>query len=287
MQKHEEQLAEPLSQITNCVSGSKADLSVDVLNSESGGIRSFFPSVLDNWVRYYIDSMGDPCIKNSHNTLSSYLEHKALPFMSDFMMQAHIASVLIMLMCTNRDFFSQFDVKIDCPVLNPKWHFLSQLGVVSDHTTFLYERFYMNERIRMQLTFYRMIDSTYTFSYKGLHMLNSILLGILHAQQGQPTAAVWNQPWELVEVQIRPVEVLNIVKRFKDTLKLCLKSTLINVVRELNDLLEPFGLLFSIFQVKTIVNFVRLFNNTNTKCIKNNVSLFSKIWLPLVEKKDV
>ena len=173
MQKHEEQLAEPLSQVTNCVSGSKADLSVDVLNSESGGIRSFFPSVLDNWVRYYIDSMGDPCIKNSHSTLSSYLEHKALPFMSDFMMQAHIASILIMLMRSNRDFFSQFDVKIDCPVLNPKWHFLSQLGVVSDHTTFFTERFYMNERIPMQLTFYRMIDSTYTFSYKGLHMFTS------------------------------------------------------------------------------------------------------------------
>ena len=45
----------------------------------------------------------------------------------------------------------------------------------------------------------------------------SILLGILHAQQGQPTAQVWNQPWELVEAQIRPMEIVDIVKRFKDT----------------------------------------------------------------------
>ena len=115
----------------------------------------------------------------------------------------------------------------------------------------------------------------------------SILLGILNKQQGLQITAAWRQPWELVEVQIRPVEVLNIVKRFKSVLKLCLKSTLVNVVCELNDLLEPFGLLFSMFQVKVVVNFVRLFNNTNTKCIKNNVSLFSKNLLPTVEKKAV
>ena len=114
----------------------------------------------------------------------------------------------------------------------------------------------------------------------------SILLGILHAQQNKPVKD-WRQPWELVEVQISPPEILDIVKRYKDDLKLCSVTILKQVVEELNDLLAVFNIAFSILEVKTVVNFVRLFNNTNTKCIKNNVSLFSKLLLPKIEKADV
>ena len=173
-QLQEDQSAEPLLQITNCDSGSKTDPSVAVLESESGGIRSFFPSVMDKWVRYYVNLMGDPCINNSHSTLRSYIEHMALPSKCDFMMQAHIASILIMLMRSNRDLFRQFTVNIIGPIVKPKWHFsmFSEFDILSDRTAYFSDRnqYLITESDSMKLAFYRLIETTYTFNYKGIRM---------------------------------------------------------------------------------------------------------------------
>ena len=62
----------------------------------------------------------------------------------------------------------------------------------------------------------------------------SILMGILHAQSGKPVHASWKRKWDSCESMIKPVEIVEIVKRFQEKLKYCLLSILMSVLRELN-----------------------------------------------------
>ena len=119
-QKHEEQSTEPLLQITNCASSSKADSSVAVINSESDGIRSFSPSVMENWVRYYLRSLGDTCLENTYASLSVYLERKALPTTCEFNVKVYNTCFIMMLMHSNLDFFRNSMLKsvIVCLIQN-------------------------------------------------------------------------------------------------------------------------------------------------------------------------
>ena len=94
-QKHEDQLTEPLLQITNCSSSSKADSTVAVINSESDGVRTFFPSVMENWVRNYKGNTGDLCLKKPCTSLSAYFERKSFCVTSDFMVHAYNAGVIV------------------------------------------------------------------------------------------------------------------------------------------------------------------------------------------------
>ena len=114
----------------------------------------------------------------------------------------------------------------------------------------------------------------------------SIIMGILHAQLGKPTALSWRQPWKECEAKIDS-RVLEIVRGFKKQLNFCLLSTLMYTLQDLNVLLVPFDILISLYKVKPVVNFVRLFTNSKSKYVKNHVSLFQKVYLPIVESSNV
>ena len=96
----------------------------------------------------------------------------------------------------------------------------------------------------------------------------SLVMGLLHQQDGKPTTGQWRRPWDTCEDEIRPVEVMDVLKRYKSQLKNCLLTTLLYVLEELNDALASFDISFSLFKVKDKVNFVRVFANTRSKYIK-------------------
>ena len=127
---------------------------------------------------FYIAFSGDLSIESSLDMIVSYLDRRVLPFLTDFLMQTHITSILIMLMRTKRDIFSSFDVEISDPILNPTWHF----SMTSNRTTvkecnswyslFCEQNTTLNwkERNASRIAFYRMIESAYVFKYKDLQM---------------------------------------------------------------------------------------------------------------------